>query len=116
MIGNARLVDDNGNMVEGSSGILQMYAIPPDKQIKEWRYVCDDVFHDNTNGPNVACKELGYNAGGIQKDATVQAASWVYWDNVRCDGSENSLANCERLSPGSCNANEAVHLTCSAGT
>ena len=114
MIGNVRLVDDDGNVVEGNSGILQMYDAPPGSQVKEWRYLCDDKFSDNTNGPNVACKELGYNEG-TERDVTVPVASWVYWDNVRCDGSENSLANCQRHNPGSCGPSEAVYLICAGG-
>ena len=110
------MVDNDGNVVQGSSGILQMYAAPLGSQTKEWRYVCDDLFDENANGPNVACKELGHNAGGTQRDATIQAAAWVYWHEVRCNGSENSLVNCDWSKPGKCLAKKAVHLTCPSGT
>ena len=108
------MVDDRGNVVEGNSGILQMYDAPPGSKVKEWRYVCDDKFSDNEHGPNVACNELGYNAG-TERDAAVQI-TWVYWDNIMCDGSESSLANCQRPNPGSCGSSEAVYLICSGGT
>ena len=114
LIGNVRLVDDIGNPVVENSGILQMFTAPPCSHIKEWRYVCDDEFDLNTNGPNVACKELGY-IGGTQHDATVQG-DWVYWDDVQCSGSENSLADCDRPDPLTCGVYEAVKLTCTGTT
>ena len=106
-------MDENGNSVEGSSGILQMQSSTPGSQIKEWRYVCDDYFDSSTNGPNVACKELGH-LEGTQQDATVQG-DWLYWDNVQCNGLENSIADCERPFPGICAPSEAVKLNCVAG-
>ena len=111
-IENVRLVDDIGNPVAEGYGILQMYATPPCSHIGEWRYVCDDKFDLNSNGPNVACKELGY-LGGTQHDATVQG-HWVYWDDVQCSGSEISLADCERPNSKSCSANKAVELYCTS--
>ena len=88
-----------------------MYAVAPGSQNKEWRYVCDNYFDTNLNGPNVACKELGKKAGHRQEDDIV-TGNWVYWDNVRCSGLEKSLADCERPNPGICSPNEAVMLTC----
>ena len=110
LIGNVRLVDDIGNPVVEGYGVLQMYATPSCSHIKEWRYVCDDEFDLNANGVKVACKELGY-IGGEQQDATVQGDS-VFWDDVQCSGSENSLADCERSNQANCGSHEAVKLTC----
>ena len=106
---NVRLVDDIGNPVVENEGILQIYVVAPGSQTKEWRYVCDDYFDWNTNGPNIACKELGYRTG-TQHDATVQG-EWMYW-HVSCIGSEKSLADCERPNAADCAPSEAVKLNC----
>ena len=111
LIANVRLVARTAEIVTtGLGGILQLYAVAPGSQTEEWRYVCNDFFDTNSTGTQVACKELGYNAG-TQDHATVKG-DWVYWDNVQCIGSEKSLADCKRPDPGYCGPSEAVKLTC----
>ena len=115
LIANVRLVARTAEIVTtGTSGILQLYAVAPGSQNGEWRYVCANHFVTNSNGPNIACKELGYS-GGIQEDASVQG-TWVFWDQVKCDGSENSLVDCGRSDDGYCYDDDAVKLNCYEGT
>jgi hypothetical protein len=60
-----------------------------------WGTVCDDGWH--TNDANVACRELGYPAGGLPVnccDRFGQASGTVWLEAVKCKGTEKNIQNC----------------------
>ena len=77
-----------------------------------WGTVCDDYF-DN-EAATVVCSMLGYGQGGVILDKlNYGAGSGPIWlDNVRCNGTEASIANCRH---GDCSHGEDVKLSCEPG-
>jgi len=103
--GGVRLLDrDTLQVVTDGYGILQM-----DVGDGKWKYVCDDVFSYNSNGANVACKELGYTTGTWFRVSTSDSDMY---DDVNCDGTESTLAECPRVYPGNCDYTEGIGLSC----
>ena len=78
--------------------------------------VCDDYWSEVDHAAGVACRQLGYPTGS----ATVlsffgRPSSWDYWlDDVRCDGTEASLGECDHRPWGdhNCSADEAAGAIC----
>jgi hypothetical protein len=92
-------------LARNSSGYLEVYYMG------QWRPVCDDSF-DMTDA-NVACRMLGYSTASSFR--TVTGASDLFWlDELRCTGSESSLADCPRSDWGveDCSASESVQVVC----
>jgi len=100
---SVRLTDSSGHLVTGSSGLLQMLGGT------RWKFVCDDFFDSNSKGPDVACRELGYDIG-VQRSVTTPWDS--FYDNVKCSGRESKLAFCPRTTGEDCSVGQGVWLTC----
>jgi hypothetical protein len=102
-----RLTDAHGNELTGGEnrGMLQMNGI------HGWRYVCDDGFEDNDNGPTVACKELGHT-GGVQWDGRETQFDPPFYDEVECTGIEEHLNQCSSKPDDDCSKGEIVSLCC----
>ena len=124
------LVDENGHAINHNestaSGFLKMYARSnKSTTLMEWRYICNDGFDMDNTAATIACKELLHDDNlnkiiGIQSSGTVAFTAenlWTYWDDIKCNGTEQSLKDCPgaqeapRVS-GSCRNMEAVYLTC----
>ena len=107
-----RLTDTDGTvLVEGANrGMLQLNG----GGAGGWKHVCDDMFDNNLNGANVACKELGYDGGvSLSAGRVVVAPSLDFYDEVNCTGDEAHLADCDRDAEHNCNErDEAVDLCC----
>ncbi len=100
--GRVRLVEGDGL----STGRLEAFIDGG------WGPVCDDVFEDNDNGPNVVCRDLGFSRG-TQADATSPDSVFVM-DGVSCTGTEATLQQCTYIdvTGEDCNSGEAVLISC----
>ena len=83
-----------------------------------WGSICDDYFGDAS--ANVICKIGGYIAGiydnGIYKQnyLGLHKASKIWLDDVRCNGSETNVDQCNHTSWGqnNCNRREDIGIKC----
>lgn len=82
---------------------------------KTWGTVCDDYW--NLNNAKVVCKQLDCGTAlGAPKEAIFgRRASQIWLDDVRCSGSESSLAECYHRGFGihNCKHNEDAGVVCS---
>ena len=103
--GSLRLVDGSSS----NRGRLEVY------HNGEWGTVCDDYF--SREDATVACRQLGHPApragGTFQYDATGGSGP-ILMDNLSCQGSEASLAECQFNGWGNhnCAHSEDVGLVC----
>ena len=82
-----------------------------------WGTVCDDYF---TNAAaRVVCFSLGYGRGGYIVGRRYGAGSARIWfDDVRCTGSETSISSCphriqwSEVGSYSCSRSEAISVSC----
>ena len=82
-----------------------------------WGTVCDDFW--DLNDAQVVCRELGYpGAVSAPSNARFGAGSGRIWlDDVRCQGNEKSIANCQHRGWGvhNCDHSEDASVICSSG-
>lgn len=87
----------------------------------KWGYVCDDQF--TITEANVLCRELGFNMGAAEvktksfypPNANMRTdQSMFMMDNVRCNGNETSLKDCDfdGWSVSDCSASDVVGVVC----
>ncbi|XP_025112202.1 deleted in malignant brain tumors 1 protein-like isoform X2 [Pomacea canaliculata] len=84
---------------------VQMYGI--------WGTVCDDSF--DSRAAQVVCRMLGYQGGTVNPThSNGGGAGPIWFDDVRCLGTESSLLNCTRKNLGvnDCSHYEDVGVTC----
>ena len=82
----------------------------------EVRSVCDNEFKDFS--ANVACKELYGDPVFLRWSGQHDCTHTSFWlDNVRCNGDEKSLMDCNHspLGVSNCGTNQCIKLYCRAG-
>lgn len=80
-----------------------------------WGTVCDD--HWNIKNTRVVCRELGYEEGLWHVNATTfgLGTGRILLDDVVCEGSETSLADCKSRRGHNCGHSEDVGVVCKSG-
>jgi len=61
----------------------------------QWGTICDDYWSDTD--ASVVCRQLGYSADGAearQRAAFGEGSGPILLDDVRCNGTEETLADC----------------------
>ena len=81
----------------------------------EWGTVCDDWW--SINDANVVCKQLGYRRGALAARGSArfgQGSGIIWFDDVRCTGSEAHLYDCPNAGVGihNCRHSEDAGVTC----
>ena len=103
--GPIRLVNGS-NMFEGRVEILVN---------GQWGTICDDYW-SNTDA-SVVCRQLNYSADGAvakHRAAFGQGTGPIVLDNVRCDGTEETLTDCPSndVNIHNCHHNEDAGVRC----
>ncbi|XP_063962816.1 deleted in malignant brain tumors 1 protein-like isoform X2 [Lytechinus pictus] len=84
----------------------------------EWGTVCDDEW--GTPDANVVCRQLGYDSGGSARSSAHfgRGSGRILLDNVRCTGTERSLALCPHNGIGvhNCGHQEDAGVVCTGVT
>eukprot|EP00299_Pterocystis_sp_00344_P012764 c6173_g1_i1.p1 GENE.c6173_g1_i1~~c6173_g1_i1.p1 ORF type:complete len:900 (+),score=288.78 c6173_g1_i1:34-2733(+) len=77
----------------------------------QWGTICDDSVNDNV--VDVLCRQLGYAGGNEFHNDAGTGPIWM--DGLSCDGSEDSIAECDHTDWGvhDCSHAEDVAVTCS---
>ncbi|XP_038047171.1 scavenger receptor cysteine-rich type 1 protein M130-like [Patiria miniata] len=93
--GSIRLVDGNGHLNPIEGRVEVYYG-------SEWGTVCDDFW--NKYDGIVVCRQLGYSYPYVQEVLPLahfgKGKGPIHLDNVRCLGSEASLAGCRHVGWG----------------
>ena len=79
----------------------------------EWGTICDDHWDDVD--AHVTCRQLGYFGGSARRKAAFGMGTGPIWfDNMKCNGSEETLFECEHRGIGThnCNHKEDVGVIC----
>lgn len=100
----------NGNETSGtSSGRVEVF------HEGVWGTVCDDSF-DNKDA-TVVCRSLGFYGGIVKEDGMGMGNGPIWLDEVKCEGSEDSLEECPKNEWGdeNCSHSEDVAVICEAG-
>ena len=80
---------------------------------REWGGICDDGL--NINGAHVICQQMGYPLGAedVVKAANVNGKGGrVLLGQVRCDGSEKSLSDCDLSDKVTCASSQMAAVVC----
>jgi hypothetical protein len=103
--GGGTLREGDLRLAEGSSGLLEVYAMGA------WGTVCDDLFDDVD--ATVACQQLGFSSGVLAVPAVFGTGD-IWMDDVQCTGSESRLIDCPfgGLGMHNCSHSEDVALIC----
>ena len=100
----ARLVGGHDN-----SGRLEVY------HEGEWGSVCSHKFHYLE--ANVACRMMGYSSAvqvftNVQGDYDDTVNNKIVLSQLKCDGTENHLSDCDYDHIENCASGKSVHLKC----
>lgn len=81
-----------------------------------WGTVCDDGW--TITNADVVCQQLGYDGAtsALRRATYGDSTGPIYYDDVRCTGSEARLVNCSHSGTGihNCQHSEDVGVECSA--
>ena len=82
-----------------------------------WGTICDDLFDRNNNGAMVLCRMMGHRIGQYSteyRQSNVTKASKIWLDDVKCQGNETNIDNCQRepWGNGNCEHHEDVAIRC----
>ena len=106
--GDLRLTAGGG---EFGFGLLEVY------HNDEWGMVCDDFFDNNS--ADVACRQLGYD-GAVEYLSRLsrQPSRTIWLDDVRCNGLESKLVDCQHTDWGdhNCAYEEHVAVRCNTAS
>ena len=100
-----RLADGSSN----TTGRVEVFITGANK----WGTICDDHWDDLD--ARVVCRQLGYFGGkAVRKAKYGQGEGPIWFDNVKCNGSEGTLFECEHRGIGThnCNHKEDVGVIC----
>ncbi|XP_064650737.1 deleted in malignant brain tumors 1 protein-like isoform X2 [Lineus longissimus] len=109
-----RLSQSSKAVVGASSGTVEV------KKYGKWGVICDTGW--GIGDANVACRQLGFKGavpttGFPTKAKFGQGTGTVFWNNVQCNGDEQSLEECkhdEVLGTSACNSVDASGVICSS--
>lgn len=103
-----------GETSDFNSGLLEIF----DNETKQWKGVCDDGW--GTEEAEVACKQLGLSGGtGETNVIRIGLPPLLFLlDDVDCDGTENTLFECEHAGFGvsNCTSWEYAGVSCEAAS
>ncbi|XP_077864207.1 scavenger receptor cysteine-rich domain superfamily protein-like, partial [Saccoglossus kowalevskii] len=73
----------------------------------QWGTICDTNW-DNRDA-EVICRELGFPFGGVAYPSAHygQGSGQIWYENVQCDGTENSIISCPKATSGSTSCTHA---------
>ena len=99
-----------GEMSDSTSGMIEIF----DGEIKRWKGVCDDK--GGVEEAQVACSQLGLTGGTAQTNIVRIGYPPLLFllDDVDCEGTEESLLECEHAGRGvsNCSSWEYAGVSC----